>query len=220
MRREARQSRSGAKRRSLLAGVLVAGMLAIFALGWSQAGTSDEKTATPWSPVFPPNRSVLFYCNFDLICKAEPGRLLVDGKPHAWEPFRAPLRVAHLGLEPGMHRLQIDDHRLEVFISLGPDERDWPSKWPTYRGHEMEVGTKRCGVCHHTTEQGGQIAVGERKGHEACMECHTRAELDVTHCHPLEPLQACPSCHGIHGSTEKSLLKAPVKKLCTQCHDA
>lgn len=220
MRRELRPLRFGAARRPVVAGALVAGLLAVFAYGWSQAGTSEEKKAASWSPVFPPNRSAIFYCNFDLICKAEPGKLLVDGKPHAWESFRSPLRVAHLGLEPGMHRLEIDGHRVEVFISLGPDERDWPSTWPTYRSHEMEIGAGRCGVCHRTTKEAGQIAVGEWKGHEACMECHTRAELDATHCHWHEPLQGCPSCHSIHGATQKSLLRAPVKKLCSQCHDA
>lgn len=219
----ARQSRWGTThaRRRVFAGLLVAGTLAFCALGWSLAGTPEEKAApATWKPVFPQHRSVIFYCNFDLICQAEPGKLTVDGKPQAWEPFRAPLRVARLGLEPGLHRLRIDEQRVDVFISLGPDEHDWPSDWTTYRSHQMEAGQKRCGVCHRTSEKGGQIEVGPWKGHESCLECHTRAEFDATHCHSLEPLQDCQSCHDIHGSREESLLKGPAKKLCAGCHDA
>ncbi len=223
MGRSVRQLRSGSLRlrRRIVAGILVAGLLTPLVLGWVRAGRSEEKVAAPiWKLVFPPNRSVLFYCNFDLICKAEPGKLTVNGKPQKWESFRPPLRVAHLGLEPGAQRLQIDGQRVDVFLSLGPDEHDWPSHWTVVRSHEMEIGPKRCGVCHRTTEQAGQIDVGEWKGYESCMECHSQAEFDASHCHPLEPLRACQSCHSIHGSTEASLLRGPVKKLCTGCHDA
>ena len=62
--------------------------------------------------------------------------------------------------------------------------------------------------------------VGELKDYTACFECHGAVEFDVTHSHPLEPLEHCPMCHALHGSSREGLLKAPVKQLCADCHES
>ena len=189
-------------------------------LAYAGAGTPQEAAPADVKLIFPQDRTVTFYGNFDLICQAPSGKLKVDGRPQAWQRFQAPLRVAHLGLEPGAHQLEIDGRRVDLFVSLGPDEHDWPRGWTVLYGHQMEPGPKRCGYCHKTSDQAGQTVVGPWRGAEACQECHRPAELEAKHAHPMEQLRDCPTCHGVHGSRDTDLLRQPVKKLCTACHDA
>ncbi len=62
--------------------------------------------------------------------------------------------------------------------------------------------------------------MGELKSYKACFECHPAVEFEVVHSHPLEPIEHCQMCHGLHASKEEALLKAPVKELCADCHDS
>jgi hypothetical protein len=181
-------------------------------LGYTAAVRSGEKPANEeLDLVFPPHRAVLFWGTFDLICQAD-GELKVDGKSQSWELFQPPLRVAHLGLEPGPHRLQIGPDRVDLFVSLGPDEHDWPSGWTTYRFHPEETGHDRCAHCHKTTKVGDKTAVGEWKEAEACVKCHRQRDLEKTHLRTLREMRECTSCHNLHASTRKALLHEGVKE--------
>jgi len=201
------------------AAVLAGGALLAAAPG---VMSKEPSGAPPAKTVFPPNHSVLPTGGFDLIAKAEKGGLQVNGKPRPWESFRPPLRVAHVRLSAGFNELKIDNQKVEVFVARYPDDEDAPSGWKTYKSHPVDEkeGVKRCGECHENSDQGGQVAVGEFQGYQACFECHKSVEFEVIHSHPLEPLEPCQMCHQVHGSTQKALLKAPVKKLCADCHDS
>jgi len=196
-------------------------MFAGLGLGYAMAVPSDQPVNPPDDGVlFPPDHSVLLSGNFDVICRAEQPSLEVDGRPHDWEPFQSPLRVAHVRLSPGVHELRIGDRRREIVVALNEEEHDGPDDWPLLRRHQMNANENRCADCHETTEQDSRIAVGELKTHEACFECHELLEFEVTHSHPLKPIEHCQMCHALHGSARDSLLKAPAKKLCADCHDS
>ena len=204
-------------RLGLSTGLVLVGL----ALGYAVAVPSDEPAKPADDGVlFPPDRAVLLSGSFDVICKADDTALEVDGKAQPWEPFEPPVHVAHLRLSPGVHELRIGDRRREIVVALNEDEHDGPDDWPLLRHHEMNRNQDRCGDCHETTEQEGRVVVGELKSYEACFECHEPVEFEATHAHPLEPIEHCQMCHALHGSARKGLLKAPIRKLCHDCHDA
>ena len=62
--------------------------------------------------------------------------------------------------------------------------------------------------------------MGKLKDYKACFVCHPPVEFEAIHSHPLEPIEHCQDCHTLHSSSREGLLKAPVKKLCMECHDA
>ena len=198
--------------------LLVAAVLASVRGAMSKEPAKKEAAKT----IFPPNRAVLLSGSFDLIVKASPGGLSVNGKPHQSEPFEPPLCVAHLHLSAGVNELKIGNHKLEIFIARYPGDEDAPTGWPSYKSHPIDEleGTKRCNDCHEHSKWDGQVIVGEWKGYKACLKCHEPVEFEAIHAHPLEPLEPCQMCHAMHGSQEKSLLRAPVKKLCAACHDS
>lgn len=196
----------------------LSGIVAVF-----NAGVMSGETARPKPRiVFPPDHAVLMRGNFDLIATTEKGQLQINGKPAKWEAFAPPMRVAHLHLSAGFNELKIDERRVEVFIARYPDDEDAPGNWSTYRWHPTDEtdGVKRCSACHENKPRDGRTAVGRFKGYKACFACHKAVEFEEIHSHPLEPLEPCQMCHALHGSKEKTLLKAPVKKLCAECHDS
>jgi predicted CXXCH cytochrome family protein len=178
------------------------------------------KDAVVRKTVFPPHRAIVLSGSFDVIAEAGPAALAVNGKPQGWEAFEPPLRVAHLHLSSGKNEIQVGDQRLDLFFARYPGDEDSPKGWPTCRWHPISklAGTRRCDACHKTQEQGTKISVGEFQGHTSCLVCHSAAKFKAIHSHPLKPLESCQTCHAIHGSTEKALLKAPAKKLCAKCH--
>ncbi len=99
------------------------------------------------------------------------------------------------------------------------DDPDGPDGWPMVRNHPISR-KKRCTACHETKQEGDLTGVGELKSYKACFVCHDAVEFEAIHSHPLEPIEHCQMCHSPHGATEKALLKAPVKKLCAECHDS
>ena len=204
-------------RLGLAAGLVVVGLV----FGYAAAVPSDEPAPLAAAGVlFPPDHVVLLSGSFDVICTASEATLEVNGKSREWEPFQPPLHVAHLRLSPGVHELQIGDRRREIVVALNEEEHDGPEDWAIHRHHKIGHEKNRCADCHRTNRQDGRITVGALKSSETCFECHDPIDFDVTHSHPLEPIEHCQMCHALHGSTRKGLLKAPVKKLCAECHDA
>ena len=169
--------------------------------------------------VFPPNRSVLLSGEFNLICTAKQDSLEADGEIVDWDAFKPPLGVARLMLYNGRSKIRIGKEQLEVFVASDAEKPGGPEGWQLCRNHPISR-KKRCGACHETTEQAGLTGVGELKSYKACFECHESVEFELTHSHPLEPIEHCQMCHSLHGSSRKALLKAPAKKLCAECHDS
>jgi predicted CXXCH cytochrome family protein len=170
--------------------------------------------------VYPPDKGVLLSGTFDVITKTSTEALQLDGRPLKSEPFEPPLRVAHVRVSPGWHELRVGDRRVEFVVALNEEEHDGPADWPIHRRHPMNANANRCGDCHETTARNGQTLVGDLKSYEACFECHKSAEFEEIHEYPLEDHESCQKCHAVHGSISPSLLRAPAKKLCAECHDS
>jgi predicted CXXCH cytochrome family protein len=178
------------------------------------------RSADPPAPTVlaPPDHAVLSLGNFHVICQGDAGGLTVDGAPRAWGAFAEPLHVAQLRLESGKHEVGIGDRKRAVWVRA--EGKEAPAGWEAYRLHPIGAGTDACAACHETSRRDGRTAVGAVRALSACLECHKPAEFETKHSHPLDPLRHCGSCHAPHGSPRKGLLKAPVKKLCADCHDS
>lgn len=205
----------------MVLGGLAAGFVAARGAGEREESGASEASSRPVDDdvVFPPDQAVLLSGSFDVISKGDPASLEIDGKPWEWEPFAPPLRVAHVRLWPGVHELRIGDRCREIVVALNEEEHDGPPDWPIQQFHEINRGEGRCGDCHETSKQGGQVAVGPLKSCEACFACHEPVDFQAVHAHPLEPIRNCEACHALHASTREGLLKAPMKQLCSACHE-
>jgi predicted CXXCH cytochrome family protein len=165
--------------------------------------------------VSPPPNAVLPSGRCTVICQGGPAELTVDGRPQPWGAFAEPLHVARLRLAPGRHELRVGGRTLAVWVEGDPAPAGW-----TGRLHPLGAGADACGVCHETGTRGGLTGVGAVKPFSACLTCHSPAQFEAKHAHPLEPLRDCGSCHASHGAALKGLIKAPAKKLCAACHDS
>ena len=200
---------------------VVGGMVCCLLPSFAATQTPREKAAADKAKVvFPPDHAVLLSGTFDVITRGAEATLKVDGMPRQWGAFTGPVQVAQVGLGPGLHELRIGDRRLEIVVALNAEEHDGPNDWEVFEHHSVGDGEDRCADCHETERQGGQVAVGQLMPYTACFECHDFVDFDVTHSHPLEPLEHCQMCHALHGSSRKGLLKAPAKQLCDECHDS
>jgi len=189
--------------------------LGIVLLGPVLFALAQPVTPAPVEVIAPQGNSILSAGSLHVICKGEPGDLIVDGQPKPWGPFAAPLRVAVLRLGPGPHEIHIGPRTLAVKVGEGPP----PKGWSEGRLHPITAEANGCSCCHETGQRDALTTVGPVKPSSACLECHRPTEFETKHAHPLEPLQHCASCHSPHGSSLKGLLKAPAKKLCAACHD-
>jgi len=146
--------------------------------------------------------------------------LRVDGKPWKWELYKEPTLLSRLQLAPGRHQITIGSGRLRVYVRGKSSAEDEPNGWPVFRTHlGATEGWKDCATCHELTKDGARTVVGDPMEPAACSQCHSSTEFEVAHFHPEEPLASCQMCHALHGSSRESLLKAPVKTLCANCHD-
>jgi len=168
--------------------------------------------------ISPPDHVVLSSGNFYVICKGNAGELMVDGAARPWAAFAEPLHAAGLRLAAGTHEIQIGDRKVAVCVAGDGDPR--PAGWGIYRLHPIGTGADACGRCHETAQRDGLTQLQESKGFAVCLECHKPTEFEAKHAHPLDPLKHCASCHALHGSSRKGFLKAPVKKLCGECHES
>lgn len=198
--------------------------VAVVLAGGAGALWCDERLPSPQAPgegkvVFPPPRAVLMVGTFYVIVKGGEGELLVDGRPQTWEPFAPPLRVAKVGLYPGVHEIRIGRRTIPFSVALNEEEFEGPRDWPIYRLHTISAH-EQCGACHVTRLVDGRTSVEGLKGASACFACHRKADFEVRHSHPFPPLEHCQNCHALHGSPRKSLLKDHPKALCAECHDA
>jgi predicted CXXCH cytochrome family protein len=74
----------------------------------------------------------------------------------------------------------------------------------------------QCDACHRSSA--GQIMDFE-EAYSACVRCHKDVTTKYARMHGPVARAACRWCHTPHEATEPVLLKMPVIKVCTQCHD-
>ena len=212
---------SGRRRNIAIGAVLALIVAGVGRSTWGEAEKAKPKKGEP-AVVSPGHQTVLTGDEVILICRVDDERLLIDGTAGKWEPFSPPLRVSQLKLAPGPHTIEAGRETLEVFIDGGKNGPKPPADWTVVSSHPMpdESGHERCATCHKTeTDDADRAIVGELKSYKACFECHRPVDFEVDHAHILEPLEACQMCHALHGSKHKSLLKAPMRQLCAECHD-
>lgn len=186
----------------------------------AKSDTEQEEKLTIKSPL---SDSVLLSNSIDVICKfagEEEPALVIDGEPAEWDPIVGSTRAVRVRLEPGVHELKVGDQEVRCVVAINELDHDGPSDWPIQRSHYISRKEDRCARCHETEQQNELINVGQFKGPETCIECHDLTDFEANHMHVYQPLEACHSCHAIHGSTEEeALLKAPIRQLCEGCHD-
>ena len=164
--------------------------------------------------VSPPNHSVLLSGHLDVIYRGDQKDLEVDSRPVAWEEFyNTPIHVGHLHLSPGMHRVKIGDRQVQLCVALNEMEHDGPSDWKIHRAHTMSAEKDRCAECHDADEREGRLIVGKVLSPDSCTACHTAGDLKETHQELIQPLKPCQTCHVLHGSPYKHLLKAPESQI-------
>ena len=195
---------------------VVAGLLLV---GSASLVISEEKAADKKESgiISPPDHAVLLSGHIDVICKTDKPNFEIDSQKHEWEFRGNPVRVARVRLFPGMHELKIGDKKIEVVVALNEDEHDGPADWKIQRSHKMENDPARCQACHEVDKKCGHVSVGKFKSHQACLKCHETADLKEEHPGIAKALEDCQTCHTIHGSPHKPLLKAPKGKLLAKC---
>ncbi len=92
--------------------------------------------------------------------------------------------------------------------------------WKSSRHQTSEVG---CTSCHSVMKkQSDKGLLAKNTEAAVCYTCHTevRGEMQKASHHPVrEGKMTCSSCHNVHGSVGKSLLKgATANETCFNCH--
>jgi predicted CXXCH cytochrome family protein len=178
--------------------------------------------------LFPQDECVLESGKFDLLClmadaaseQESPPELRVDGSAGKWEPYKPPVLVCRLELDPGLHELVVGSQKLRLYVRGESGADGEPEGWPVYPSHqESTEGWEDCSTCHELTKDHELTVVGPANEPEACSQCHSAIDFEGTHFHPRAPLNACHTCHDLHGSSNPSLLTGEAKKLCADCHD-
>lgn len=201
----------------------------VLVLGCSIRSLRDrDSAAIPLRLIFPAEQCVVESGGLELLCVASGSApditsrvpLRVDGRPRSWEPYGTPILLSRLELAPGWHDVAIGTRHVRIFVLGGPESNQAPQGWPVFRSHPGgSDGWKDCAVCHQVTDEDGRVAVEDPEDSSTCFQCHSSMEFELTHTHPEAPLASCEICHAVHGSSRPSLLIAPVKELCTLCHD-
>ncbi len=174
----------------------------------------DKATEEAAKVVSPPDRSVLLSGNFDVIYCGGEATLEIDSRPIPWEEsYVSPIRVGHVHLSPGVHRVKIGDRNVQLCVALNEMEHDAPSDWQIHRVHTMSAEKDRCAECHDAESQDKRVIVGKVLIPDSCMTCHTEREVKEIHHEFIQPLKSCQTCHTLHGSPHPSLLNAPAAQI-------
>ena len=198
-------------RKGLLTGLVLAALGGLTAtLVASTRDSTDRAAKDSTKIVAPPDRSVLLSGHLDVIYQGAEADLEVDSRPVQWEDlYDAPVHVGHIHLSPGMHHLKVGDRNVQLCVALNEMEHDGPSDWKIHRVHTMSTEKDRCAECHDVETRDGRLGVGKVLIPDSCTACHTANELEEHHQELVQPLKPCQTCHALHGSPYKNLLKAP-----------
>jgi predicted CXXCH cytochrome family protein len=195
----------------LLAVLLLVGLGGLTATLVAATKESSDKVANDMPKVVaPPDRAVLLSGNLDVIYQGDKAELEVDSRAVPWEEFYdGVIRVGHVHLTPGMHRVKIGDRKVQLCVALNEMEHDGPSDWKIFRAHTISAEKDRCAECHDAETREGRMVVGKASIPDSCTACHTDTEVTDTHQEIVKPLKSCDTCHVMHGSPYEHLLKAP-----------
>ena len=137
---------------------------------------------------------------------AIPPDLLVNDTPHPWEvQFGSNTWFARLQLQPGLHRVQVEEAEAEFRVAT-EDFHTWsPGEWSWNRPHPDTDKIDRCYDCHAVSVQptdfpakGRTFALGAWKGAESCFVCHESEKHAFRHAALQSTTNQCFRCHSMH----------------------
>ncbi|MCP4639820.1 MAG: hypothetical protein GY851_05280 [bacterium] len=226
MRMRVRTRRAVALAIACLTGCFWIGVVSYVLAGEGVASQGNAAKAPAVRVQFPADKVVLESTKLQVVARlarrgSETPPLLVDGNPASWDPVAPPNLVAKLTLTPGLHTLRVGETDMKCFVSSGKEGEKRPDKWPVLKHHPVDdKGWLTCSQCHRVDQVDDRQRVGRLKDlSKTCTSCHTKIQFEKTHKHEFKPYRECDRCHGVHGSTRPSLLKAPKAKLCVSCHE-
>lgn len=88
------------------------------------------------------------------------------------------------------------------------------------RSHPMGQGGGECSNCHNPHgNESLRMAAGQANA--TCGNCHFEKTAPMVYAHDVALIDGCSSCHTVHGSTNRHLLKYETQvNLCYECHSA
>lgn len=83
--------------------------------------------------------------------------------------------------------------------------------------HPLRESRMGCTDCHdpHGGQAGNGLKADSVNG--LCFQCHAELQGPFTYQHP-PVTESCATCHTVHGSMQRNLLKVSEPMLCLQCH--
>ncbi len=195
--------------------LLLVGLGGLTATLVAETKKSDDKALKDEPKVVsPPDHAILLSGHLDVIYRGDKAELEIDSRAVEWEEFYdGVVRVGHVHLSPGMHQMKIGDRKVQLCVALNEMEHDGPSDWKIYRAHTMSGEKDRCAECHDAETREGRMVVGKLMAPDSCTACHTESDIKEPHAELLQPLKSCQTCHALHGSPYKHLLKAPEAQI-------
>lgn len=154
-----------------------------------------------------------------MILKGTPGTIRVNGVEKKWNPrFIGDVCVADLRLDVGLVKVEISQENgpadvINFSVGMNDIEHAGPPEWKMYRMHNMKPGPNPCMWCHEYKKEDATVAIGELNPPEkACFKCHERPLITKQHKNTVITenwLEICSSCHFLHASPYKFLLRKP-----------
>ncbi|MGB7910727.1 MAG: DmsE family decaheme c-type cytochrome [Desulfobaccales bacterium] len=83
--------------------------------------------------------------------------------------------------------------------------------------HPLREGKMDCTSCHNPHGTTSDHLIRGLTNKELCFSCHAQYRGPFIFQHP-PVMEDCFNCHQPHGSNFPTLLKAPVERLCRECH--
>jgi len=92
------------------------------------------------------------------------------------------------------------------------------SRFDLPRSHPLAAGEKACVACHSPHAK-ASLGMNEGFATIKCTECHFEKAGPFIYNHDIGMVEGCQSCHQVHGTSTRHLLKAQrMIELCYQCH--
>ncbi|MGO9620223.1 MAG: DmsE family decaheme c-type cytochrome [Desulfobaccales bacterium] len=150
-----------------------------------------------------------------LKCHQKRERLFWCGSPHDTHGITCTkCHAVHTG--PGaMARHQLA--RLTVEDTCAPCHKEQVRAEMKFSHHPLREGKMDCASCHNPHGTTSDHLIKGLTNKELCFNCHAQYRGPVLFQHP-PVMEDCFNCHQPHGSNFPSLLKAPVERLCRECH--
>ncbi len=150
-----------------------------------------------------------------LKCHQKRERLFWAGSPHETHGLTcAKCHTVHTG--PGI-AVKAQLARLTVEDTCATCHKEQVRAEMRFSHHPLREGKMDCASCHNPHGTTSEHLVRGLTNKELCFNCHAQYRGPFIFQHP-PVMEDCFNCHQPHGSNFPDLLKAPVERLCRECH--